>query len=209
MLAGMGESCAVERSSTLVFGTHTSLPCESATIRTSPSSRSSRQETTWPLWRARLVTRKLWSTRNAARQLSHHLPALLIGRRQALEEGRDPLAQVRNLPIVPNGMGHMDWVRDSWHQSRIVTPRRDLQRLASVQAVTRLSRLYLPGGTIPFFPSRPRTRVASGSPEPSGPPHQNRRTGTPGGSGIWRESELLRHIIASFHDLCDRFSYHQ
>ena len=31
----------------------------------------------------------------------------------------------------------------------IVPPRRDLQRLASVQAVTRLSRLYLPGGTIP------------------------------------------------------------
>ena len=49
-------------------------------------------------------------------------------------------------------MGHMDWVRDSWHQSRIVPPRRDLRRLASVQAVTRLSRLYLPGGTIPFFP---------------------------------------------------------
>ena len=47
----------------------------------------------------------------------------------------------------------MDWVRDSWHQSRIVPPRRDLRRaLASVQAVTRLSRLYLPGGTIPFFP---------------------------------------------------------
>ncbi len=49
-------------------------------------------------------------------------------------------------------MGHMDWVRDSWHQSRIVPPRRDLRRLASVQAVSRLSRLYLPGGTIPFFP---------------------------------------------------------
>ncbi len=46
----------------------------------------------------------------------------------------------------------MDWVRDSWHQSRIVPPRRDLRRLASVQAVSRLSRLYLPGGTIPFFP---------------------------------------------------------
>src|SRR5208337_3654538 len=28
----------------------------------------------------------------------------------------------------------------------------------------------------------------------SGPPHQNRRTGTNGESGIWRESELLRHI---------------
>jgi len=39
-----------------------------------------------------------------------------------------------------------------------------------------------------------------------GPPHQNRRTGTNGGSGIWRESELLRHIIASFHDVCGRFS---
>jgi len=43
----------------------------------------------------------------------------------------------------------------------------------------------------------------------AGPPHQNRRTGTNGGSGIWRESELLRHIIASFHDVCGRFSYHQ
>ena len=43
----------------------------------------------------------------------------------------------------------------------------------------------------------------------AGPPHQNRRTGTNGESGIWRESELLRHIIASFHDVCGRFSYHQ
>jgi hypothetical protein len=58
------------------------------------------------------------------------------------------------MAIVPNGMGHMDWVHDSWHQSRIVLPRRDLRRLAGVQAVTRLSRLYLPGGTIPFFPPK-------------------------------------------------------
>ncbi len=42
-----------------------------------------------------------------------------------------------------------------------------------------------------------------------GPPHQNRRTGTNGESGIWRESELLRHIIASFHDVCGRFSHNQ
>src|SRR5208337_918239 len=42
-----------------------------------------------------------------------------------------------------------------------------------------------------------------------GPPHQNRRTGTNGGSGIWRESELLRHIIASFHDVFGRFSYNK
>src|SRR5208337_5429915 len=61
---------------------------------------------------------------------------------------------VSDVLIVPKGMGLMDWVRDSWHQSRIVPPRRDLRRLASVQAVTRLSRLYLPGGTIPFFPPR-------------------------------------------------------
>ena len=43
----------------------------------------------------------------------------------------------------------------------------------------------------------------------AGPPHQNRQTGTNGGSGIWRESELLRHIIASFHDVFGRFSYHK
>src|SRR5208337_1787789 len=42
-----------------------------------------------------------------------------------------------------------------------------------------------------------------------GPPHQNRRTGTNGESGIWRESGLLRHIFASFHDVCGRFSYRQ
>src|SRR5271157_6567880 len=69
-----------------------------------------------------------------------------------------------NVPIVPNGMGHMDWVRDSWHQSRIVPPRRDLRRLASVQAVTRLSRLYLPGGTIPFFPLPTRPLRARAKP---------------------------------------------
>src|SRR5208282_4676714 len=63
-----------------------------------------------------------------------------------------PFLPSSDVLIVPNGMGHMDWVRDSWHQSRIVPPRRDLRRLASVQAVTRLSRLYLPGGTIRFFP---------------------------------------------------------
>src|SRR5258708_31345309 len=58
----------------------------------------------------------------------------------------------QNVLIVPNGMGHMDWVRDSWHQSRIVPPRRDLRRLARVRAARRLSRLYLPGGTIPRRP---------------------------------------------------------
>src|SRR5271157_3839169 len=58
---------------------------------------------------------------------------------------------ISDVLIVPKGMGHMDWVRDSLHQSRIVPPRRDLRRLASVQAVTRLSCLYLPGGTVPFF----------------------------------------------------------
>src|SRR5271166_5832999 len=42
-----------------------------------------------------------------------------------------------------------------------------------------------------------------------GPPHQNRRTGTNGESGIWRESGLLRHTFASFHDVCGRFSYRQ
>jgi len=51
-------------------------------------------------------------------------------------------------------------------------------------------------------------QVADGVDE-TGPPHQNRRTGTNGESGIWRESELLRHIIASFHDVCGRFSHHQ
>jgi len=51
----------------------------------------------------------------------------------------------------------------------------------------------------------PRPQQGS-SPEP---PHQNRRTGTNGGSGIWRESELLRHIIASFHDVFGRFSYNK
>ena len=56
---------------------------------------------------------------------------------------------------MPNGMGLMDWVRDSWHQSRIVPPRRDLRRLASEQAMTRLSRLYLPGGTIDPLASPP------------------------------------------------------
>jgi len=44
------------------------------------------------------------------------------------------------------------WDLPCWHQSRIVPPRQDLRRLASVQAVTRLSRLYLPAGTIPPFP---------------------------------------------------------
>src|SRR6266699_1182201 len=58
-------------------------------------------------------------------------------------------ARTMNVLIVPNGMGHMDWVCDSWHLSRIVPPRRDLQRLAKGPAKTRLSRLYLPGGTIP------------------------------------------------------------
>ena len=50
------------RSSTESLGTRTSLPCESATTRTSPSSRSSRPETTRPSLRARVVRRNVWST---------------------------------------------------------------------------------------------------------------------------------------------------
>jgi zinc-ribbon domain len=55
-----------------------------------------------------------------------------------------------NFLIVPNGMGHMDGACDSWHQSRIVPPRRKLRRVARGQALTRSSRLDTPGGTIPL-----------------------------------------------------------
>ncbi len=47
-LAGIGESGEIFRSTTDDLGTRTSLPCESARTRISPSSRSSRPETTWP-----------------------------------------------------------------------------------------------------------------------------------------------------------------
>jgi len=43
----------------------------------------------------------------------------------------------------------------------------------------------------------------------AGPPHQNRRTGMNGESGIRREPELLRHMFASFHDVCGHFSHRQ
>ena len=52
------------------LGTRTSLPWASARTRTSPSSRSSRPETTWPFLRARLVARKLWSTLRLGSRMS-------------------------------------------------------------------------------------------------------------------------------------------
>ena len=42
-----------------------------------------------------------------------------------------------------------------------------------------------------------------------GRPHQNRRVGTNGESGIRKESELLRYIFACFHEICGRFGHRQ
>src|SRR5271166_7086781 len=59
----------------------------------------------------------------------------------------------------------------------------------------------------PAHPNDPLVTLVPRSEQPGaacdrpGPPHQNRRTGTNGESGIWRESGLLRHIFASFHDV--------
>ena len=42
-----------------------------------------------------------------------------------------------------------------------------------------------------------------------GPPHQKRRSGTNGESGVRKESELLRYVFASFHDIYGRFSHRE
>ena len=69
-----------------------------------------------------------------------------------------------------------------------------------------VSRLGLPRGhsfdldfhTIPFH----------GEDAP-GPPHQNTRSGTNGESGVRKESELLRYVFASFHNVCGRFGHRE
>ena len=141
-----------------------------------------------------------------ARRLHLFQPRLRGGRRRFPGGGRPP---------TPGGP---PCSVSRWQHSAVGAPQSGHpQRLVGSSCFSMSRRPCWPGGRL-LSPSGKRTsttvrvsvpiRFSERPPRP-GPPHQNRQTGTNGGSGIWRESELLRHIIASFHDVCGRFSYHQ
>src|SRR5271157_680045 len=111
--------------------------------------------------------------------------------------------------LKPRGLRRVQTVRRSgWYATRAgVGP--EGGGVAPSASRNRLIRQSSQSNQIIETTERPRSVDSGLTPDAPGPPHQNRRTGTNGESGIWRESELLRHIIASFHDVCGRFSHHQ
>src|SRR5208337_437261 len=118
----------------------------------------------------------------------------------------------RNPPdhgLKPRGLRRVQTVRRSGWYATLAGVGPEGGGVAPSASRNRLIRQSSQSNQIIETTERPRSVDSGLTPDAPGPPHQNRRTGTNGESGIWRESELLRHIIASFHDVCGRFSYHK